>query len=130
MILSMQGDNKKIGALGEEIAKLYLIQKGYTILETNFRCKIGEIDIIAKKNKVIIFCEIKANFTSSSSAFRPEVRVNPHKAAKLRRLAEIYIKMQNLSTDQGFQIDVLGVEIQKESKTARVSHTENAIFDV
>lgn len=126
----MDSNTKKIGRLGEEIAKRYLIQKGYAILDMNFRCKIGEIDIIAEKNKVLIFCEVKANFASYSSAFRPEVRVNPRKAAKLRRLAEIYIKMRNLSPNQGFQIDVLGVEIKKESKTARVSHTENAIFDV
>lgn len=126
----MNSNTKKIGALGEEIAKHYLIQKGYVILDMNFRCKIGEIDIVAEKNKVLIFCEVKANFASYSSAFRPEVRVNPRKAEKLRRLAEMYIKMRNLSANQGFQIDVLGVEIHKELKTARVSHTENAIFDV
>ena len=57
----MHSYNKDIGSFGEALARDYLISKGYKILNMNFRNKFGEIDIICKKNNLLIFCEIKKN---------------------------------------------------------------------
>ena len=53
----MHSYNKDIGSFGEALARDYLISKGYKILNMNFRNKFGEIDIICKKNNLLIFCE-------------------------------------------------------------------------
>jgi putative endonuclease len=53
----MHSSNKDTGNLGEEISESFLIESGYTILDKNFRCKIGEIDIIAKDGEYICFVE-------------------------------------------------------------------------
>lgn len=55
----MNANNKIIGAKGEEEVCKYLIRKGYTIIDRNFRCKQGEIDIIASKLNELIFIEVK-----------------------------------------------------------------------
>ena len=52
-------NNKRIGTLGEELAGIMLQEKGYKILAKNFRCRYGEIDIIASKNGVLAFVEVK-----------------------------------------------------------------------
>ena len=52
-------NNKLKGEKGESLAKSFLVKNGYTIIDTNFRTKTGEIDIIAKKNEIIVFIEVK-----------------------------------------------------------------------
>ena len=61
----MHSYNKDIGSFGEALARDYLISKGYKILNMNFRNKFGEIDIICKKNNLLIFCEIKSRYSNS-----------------------------------------------------------------
>ena len=61
----MHSYNKDIGSFGEALARDYLISKGYKILNMNFRNKFGEIDIICKKNNLLIFCEIKIRYSNS-----------------------------------------------------------------
>lgn len=81
---------KNKGFIGEEIASLYLIDKGYTIVERNWRCKLGEIDIIAKKDGFLCFIEVKRQI--SSSDFKAEGHFNYKKKKKLEKLIEIYLK--------------------------------------
>ena len=77
-------ERRKIGILGEQIACSYLKNEGYTIIERNFRCKIGEIDIIAWKNNEIIFIEVK---TRSSNYFgKPAESVTERENIFIRQL--------------------------------------------
>lgn len=79
-----------LGDQGETIAWNYLIQAGYRIIEKNFRCPIGEIDVVAKKAGKLAFVEIK---TRSSERFGlPEESVGVFKQRKLIRLAQWYLQ--------------------------------------
>lgn len=84
-----------LGRSGEEAAADYLKKKKFTILERGFRFHHGEIDIIARDRNTLVFIEVK---TRQSSDFgRPEESVTPAKQAQLRRLAEAYLTVKNLS---------------------------------
>ena len=77
--------------LGEELAEIMLLEKGYTILARNFRCRYGEIDIIAAKNGVLAFVEVKTRLFGSCG--RGSESVTAAKRQKIRRCALCYISM-------------------------------------
>lgn len=79
-----------LGAYGEEVAAAYLCEQGYTLIERNFRCPLGEIDIIAKKRLDLVFVEVK---TRRSTLFGlPQEAVGAHKQRQLMRAAQWYLK--------------------------------------
>ena len=84
-------NNTKTGVLGEELAEIMLLEKGYTILARNFRCRYGEIDIIAAKNGVLAFVEVKTRLFGSCG--RGSESVTAAKRQKIRRCALCYISM-------------------------------------
>ncbi len=74
-----------LGAYGEDLAAAHLIEAGLTVLDRNWRCSIGELDIVAREGNVLVFCEVK---TRRSLAFGdPAEAVTWRKARKLRQLA-------------------------------------------
>lgn len=83
-------NNKVIGRIGENAAVQYLESKGYTIRERNFRCKVGEIDVIATKDNSISFVEVKTrqNFNYG----RPCEAVTYNKQNRIRQCAQYYLK--------------------------------------
>ena len=83
--------NTRTGVLGEELAEIMLLEKGYTILARNFRCRYGEIDIIAAKNGVLAFVEVKTRLFGSCG--RGSESVTAAKRQKIRRCALCYISM-------------------------------------
>ena len=86
----MLNQKQKIGEKGETIAERYLKKKGYKILERNYRTKLGEIDIIAKDKKTIVFVEVK---TRRSWQFgNPKGAVTPAKQRKISMVALQYLK--------------------------------------
>ncbi|HOK35236.1 MAG TPA: YraN family protein [Candidatus Pacearchaeota archaeon] len=115
---------KSLGQIGEEIASQYLQKKGYKILERNYKKPWGEIDIIAKKDKDIIFVEVKT--LSSTSSFLPEEEITSRKKKILIRTAKLYLAEKKYSSKQRWQIDVIGIEMINEGK-CRLRHTKNAI---
>ena len=103
---------KVLGVQGEAIAKEYLMNKGYTILETNYNNKIGEIDINAKINKTIVFVEVKAR--QSLRYGHPREAVNYYKQQKIRNVAVGYLKFKGLYEKVNIRfdvVDILGTEI-------------------
>lgn len=82
-------NNKVLGNAGEKIAKIYLERNKYKILETNFRCKQGEIDIIAKDKKELVFIEVKTR--KSIKYGLPAEAVNQVKQKHISKTAEYYI---------------------------------------
>lgn len=84
-------NTKKLGGLGEKIAKDFLVNKGFKILETNYATKLGEIDIIAKdKNGVLVFIEVKTRITEKFGLPREAVTVA--KQRKIRLVAQEYLQ--------------------------------------
>ena len=76
---------KQLGDLGEDISEIFLVKKGYSILKRNYRCRLGEIDLIAKDKNKIIFFEVKTR-TNLNFGY-PEESVNNLKVLKLKKLA-------------------------------------------
>ena len=95
-----------LGERGEMVACQYLVKHGYRILEKNYRCTIGEIDVVAAKDGRLVFVEIK---TRSQKVFgRPEESVGWTKQRKMIRLAEWYLKDKK-KTDASVSFAVLAV---------------------
>jgi len=108
------------GKAGEIIACNYLKEKNYKILATNYKNKIGEIDIIAKDGDYIVFVEVKARV---SKAFgHPLEAVNEQKQFKIRQVAEMFLILKKLTTAHcRFDvISILGFE------NPEIEHVENA----
>lgn len=124
----MQNQSQKIGAIGEDIALNYLKKNGYKILDRNFKTKWGELDIVAQKNKVIIFIEVKT-LRQNQGTFVPEDEITFHKAQQLRKMAQIYLSANKLPLDIAQQIDILAIELAENSQIANIRHIENAIED-
>ena len=93
-IKSNKVQNKYKGNIGESIAENYLLEKGYDILETNYKNKIGEIDLIAKDQNRIVFVEVKARATARFGY--PREAVYFRKQQKIKMVANIYLKSHNL----------------------------------
>ncbi len=114
--------NKQIGKYGEELAQNFLIKKGYKILETNFRySKMAEIDIIAEKNNIIHFIEVK---TRKSDFFGlPVEAINQKKLNSIFLCAKFYIQNSKKNC-KNFQIDGIGIILNKENKP-KINFIEN-----
>ena len=97
---------KELGKKGEELALRYLKKQGYRIIETNYVCKMGEMDIIAKEKDTLAFIEVK---TRTSTAFGPpQSAVNPTKQRQLSKVALHFLKEKQLE-DAKARFDVVAI---------------------
>lgn len=102
-------DSRTVGQHGEEIASKALKREKYKILERNFRCRQGEIDIIAEdKEGVLCFVEVKAR--SSEAYGRPEEVVNSHKQRRLTAAACVYLEKNRLEL-RDMRFDIVSVDL-------------------
>lgn len=86
-------NKKRIGNLGEAMAEVLLVERGYQIIARNFRCKFGEVDIIARKGGVMAFVEVKTRF---SKGYGNGVdSVTQVKQQRIRRCAEYYLTVSS-----------------------------------
>jgi putative endonuclease len=115
---------KEAGRLGEQIAADFLVRRGFTVIDRNYRKPWGEIDIIAEKQGIVRFIEVKTLSRDSIEAvsreidnYRPEEQVHPWKLKKIARTAETYMNAKN--DDRDFQIDVVGVYLEMKSRKAK-----------
>jgi putative endonuclease len=114
---------KEIGFEGEQIAAKYLKRKGYKIIQKNYRCKLGEIDIIAEQNKTIIFVEVRTKHTEKLGL--PQYSVNSAKMGQISKAALWYIKEKKI-TDQACRFDVIAITFPSKSDEPKIEHIENA----
>jgi putative endonuclease len=108
------------GKLGEKLAADFLQQKGYTIVKRNFRHRRNEIDIIARKEGLLVFVEVKARGGSGDWGM-PEEAVDRRKASRLISCANAYIFKTDWQADIRF--DIIAVELGKETL---ITHFEDA----
>jgi putative endonuclease len=119
-------DSKTLGRLGEDIAAEYVLGLGWSIVEENYRCRMGEIDIIACKGELLIFIEVKCR---RSLAFGiPSESVTEKKQRHIRRTASFYLtekmRIRKQFSDYRFRFDVIEVNFVHDSH--RLSHIEDA----
>ena len=114
---------RQFGDKAEAAASVYLQNKGYTIIEKNYRKPWGEIDIIAKKGSLMVFVEVKANAKTLDSAFNPEVRADHNKLRKVIRTATLYLGKRPGGLDNEWRIDIISVTMNE--TVARITHFKN-----
>jgi putative endonuclease len=117
--------NKAFGHHGELLAKQYLQERGYRILEENFRNKLGEIDLIAQDGKIICFIEVKTR--QSLDQGQPYEAVNSWKIRKLSQMATFYLKYKYHSLEILSRFDVISI-VQDKTGSPNIQHIKNA-FD-
>jgi putative endonuclease len=110
-----------LGRAGEDAAARHLRSLGFTIVERNWRCGTGEIDVIAARGRLLVFCEVKAR--SSSAWGVPSEAVDPRKQARLRRLAGRWLA-ERRPRARAIRFDVISIVVR--NGRAEVEHVENA----
>lgn len=113
---------KEVGKKGEEVAASFLRKKGYHILDKNFRCRLGEIDIIAQKDDQIVFVEVKTRKNLNFGL--PQQAVTYFKKKRLTKLAQFYLAVHRLA-DFSCRFDVIAVMLNQDSVDS-VHLVENA----
>ncbi|USQ75190.1 YraN family protein [Ornithinimicrobium cryptoxanthini] len=107
-----------IGEYGEDLACEYLEGLGYEIVDRNWRCDQGELDIVARDGGCLVFCEVK---TRRSTQFgSPVEAVTVRKAMRLRRLAVSWLRAHSARVDE-VRIDVIGV-LRRGSAPPEIEH--------
>ena len=115
---------RELGAIGEKLAKNFLKKKGYRILETNFRCREGEIDIVAQQKDYLVFVEVRTKTGSSFGS--PEESVTFAKKEKLIASALVYLDSHR-NRPSLWRIDFVAVELDQKGKATRIEIIENAV---
>lgn len=130
----MATSRKITGNLGESVAAEYLESRGFKILERNYRKPWGEIDIIALKNNVVRFIEVKSvtreirnGSVTREMDNRPEELIDARKLKKLARTASLY--METIKDTREYQIDAVGVILDKYKHIARCRLFEQVLED-
>lgn len=117
-------ERKNIGNIGEDIVSQYLEEQGYNILERNFSCKLGEIDIITQDKDEIVFIEVKTRRILSYGS--PAESVNDIKKKHIYKAAEYYLYINN-KLENFVRIDV--IEVYLNDKNYKINHIKKAIID-
>jgi putative endonuclease len=115
---------QELGAAGEKLARNFLKKKGYKIRDTNYRCREGEIDIVAQKKDCLVFVEVR---TKASASFgSPEESVTSAKKEKLIASALTYLSEHD-DLPESWRLDFIAVELDQNGKATRIELIENAI---
>jgi len=125
-------NTKELGMLGEKVAEDYLKKKRYQILDRNYSPRFisgpsrGEIDIIAKKDDIVSFIEVKT--LTSNKIISPEEKVNYQKQRKILKIAENWLMEKKIPLNSKWQIDVMAIKIDLNNRKAKIRHFKNAVF--
>jgi putative endonuclease len=117
--------NQVLGKQGEALAVHYLQQRKYTIIEQNFRCKCGELDIIAREGKVIVFIEVKTRKNLSYGP--PQLAVTTFKQRQISKAALFYLAQKKMQGTNA-RFDVIAILLGY-NEVPQIEHIINA-FDL
>lgn len=148
-------EKQKIGKLGEELAKKYLIKHGYTIKEENYTKKYGEIDLVAQKDNITHFIEVKSIVSHETKVnvsretqntvihqklsgqahethqlggqtYDPMQNIHPGKLKSLSRVIQVYLVTHETVID--WQFDVITVKINEKDRIGTVKHIKDLVL--
>jgi putative endonuclease len=137
--------HNETGEMGENITSNFLANKGFNIVCRNYRKKWGELDIIAEKDKVLHFVEVKTvsrrsfggHFEQEINNYRPEDNMHPWKLKRLQRAIQTYLLEYNRKNphfakaswdETEWQFDLACVFLDQERRVAKVRFMENIIL--
>jgi putative endonuclease len=117
-------ERKSLGDLGETLAKAHLKKKGYRLIETNYRCHSGEIDIVARQKDYLVFVEVRTKSTLDYGS--PEESLSPAKQKHMIKSAYHYLQ-NHPKHPENWRIDLVAVVLDAENKPKRIDILENAL---
>ena len=130
-------EDKTTGEIGEKLAADYLKTRGFKIVARNFRVKFGELDIVCRKGRLLVFVEVKsvtsnpAQFAQERiqsgeqlSGFSPEQHFTKQKIARLKRAIEIFL-IKNKLGEINQRLDLIAIELDKDNGLKNLRHYEN-----
>ncbi len=121
----MSDSRHQLGRWGEHVAARYLEDLGYQIIERNWRCRRGEIDLITQAGEVLVFVEVK---TRRGRAFgMPEEAITAQKRRKLLELGQFYLLEHDLDEVE-WRVDLMAIEQDQNGQLARCDHIPNAVW--
>ena len=123
----MTNARRSLGRRGENYAAQYLLDHGYAIRARNWRCAVGEIDLVAEKDGALIFVEVRTR--RGDRLGTPEESITPAKRVKLIAAAQTYLDEQG-QTDRDWRIDVIAIKIGSRGEVKRCTLIENAIEEM
>jgi putative endonuclease len=115
-----------LGRTGERLAVEALVRRGYRVLEQNFRCSYGEIDIVAEEGSDLVFVEVK---TRRGQAYGlPEEAVTHRKARKLAEVASYYLD-KHACSERSWRIDVVAVQLNSDGRMQEIRIYQHAVTE-
>lgn len=117
-------NRKQKGATAEEAAVQYLVSRGYSILDRNWRCRSGELDIIAENKGILIFIEVRSR-SGTLLQGTPEESVNARKIHQVRSTAQVYLHMKGYEESK-ISFDVITVILNEDLSIASLGHIREA----
>ncbi len=115
-------DRQDLGRKAEEYAACYLLNKGYQILQRNFECRLGEIDIVAQEGEQIVFIEVRCR--RSAKFGHPLETITLQKQRRLRNIAQFYLMVKNKDVPARF--DVVSVLLPAQGQHKVLEHIVDA----
>jgi len=117
--------NYKKGREGEEIAKKFLIEKGFEWIESNYSNKLGEIDLIMSDKNWLVFVEVKLKIEEKFGA--PEEMISKGKLSRIRRIAEGFLLLESPISHKfsKYRIDAVCIVLNEDKTVRRISYYEN-----
>lgn len=107
-----------LGMRGEEIAARLLEGQGYTVLERNYRCRYGELDLVCRHGAALVFCEVKLRRSADFGA--PEEAITPRKLERLTLAAQTYLA-EHEQDDADWRFDVVAIELDRRGAVIRTA---------
>jgi putative endonuclease len=105
----MEDTRKALGVKGEDLAVKYLKKKGFKVIERNYHCPWGEIDLIAREKDILVFVEIKSRISSAFGL--PQDAVDRFKQKKIIQAAKAYLAEHHLTEDIPARFDVVAIHL-------------------
>ena len=125
-----EDQRRRLGELGERLARRHLSTRGYELLDANFRTRYGELDIVARDGDCLVFCEVKTRLCRGPPGpFGPLVGVDGRKRRQVRRLARQWLAERS-QTVAGWapdlRFDAIGVSLSRDGRLHALEHLESA----
>jgi putative endonuclease len=114
----------RLGASAEALAASLLERQGYRLLARNYRCAVGELDLVARDGSEIVFVEVRARQVGSMVG--PEESITARKQQRVLRAAEHYLSTQGMH-DAAWRVDVVAVEVDRAGRVVRAEHLRSVV---
>lgn len=115
---------KQDGDWGEALVEKYLSERGCRIVEREWRCRFGEIDLIAEQEGALLFVEVKLR--TNLRYGMPRESVTAKKQEKLRSAALLYLSMHGLDAPARFDVAEVYTDVHHSARSTRIEYIENA----